>query len=167
MHPLSIVNPPLIYRWSIVNITCSHIFSWTTNWKASILDVRLRCKQFVLSVVTISQHFVEYVCENFRSCFTWYLTINEEVFMWHLFDGVYIWDRVRRCVFESLIFENMNRNSVFNPEISRVPHFVTYLSVPLPPFKTCYMMCVSVRKRDTKRMMEGKTERRRESECVR
>jgi len=34
----STVDPSLIQRWSIVDLTCSHIFGWDNSWKASILD---------------------------------------------------------------------------------------------------------------------------------
>jgi len=61
----------------------------------------------------------------------------------------------------------MKRKSVFNQEIRRVPHFVTYLSVPLPPFKTGCMMCVLKerhQKNDRGKKRENEEERMRQKE---
>ena len=60
----------------------------------------------------------------------------------------------------------------------RSPHFVTYLSVPLPSFKNGLYVCVCVRKRDRGKKKENKRERvhqrererkretKRERECI-
>ena len=93
--------------------------------------------------------------------FTWYLTLQNGVFIWYLCDGGYTWDRARACVWINPYSSKYSwRKSVFNQKYHEYCHIP--LSTP-PPFQDgLYDVCVY--ETNTKRMTEEKRERTRESE---
>ena len=98
---------------------------------------------------------------------TLYLTLQNRVFMWHIFDGRHAWDRVRGCVFEQICtFPSIQRNSFFD-----LKNYIKSFALRDIPFNThspihkrIVCVSVSVQKRDTKRETEEKRVRTRESE---
>ena len=85
--------------------------------------------------------------------------------MWHLFDGGHTWDSVRGFVFELMyVFQTSKETVLLIKRIReiRIPHFVTYLSVPIPPFKNGLDVSLCVSKKETPKERHKKKGKERE-----